>query len=116
MLWEAVRDRRPVTFPYRGAGRSEAQQRSLEPWGVVNRRGRWYVAGWDPMRVATRVFRLSRIAGEVRFSGPAGSVTVPDGVDVRAPSTSPSCGSGQAAGSGCAGGLRSGLVPMAGTW
>jgi proteasome accessory factor B len=83
MLWEAVRDRRPVTFPYRGAGRSEAQQRSLEPWGVVNRRGRWYVAGWDPMRVATRVFRLSRIAGEVRFSGPAGSVTVPDGVDVR---------------------------------
>src|SRR5580698_5634188 len=83
MLWEAVRDRRPVTFPYRGAGRSEAQQRTLEPWGVVNRRGRWYVAGWDPMRGATRVFRLSRIAGTVRFSGPAGSVTVPDGTDVR---------------------------------
>jgi len=83
MLWEAVRDRRPVTFPYRAAGRSEAQQRTLEPWGVVNRRGRWYVAGWDPMRGATRVFRLSRIAGEVRFSGPARSVTVPDGVDVR---------------------------------
>jgi proteasome accessory factor B len=83
MLWEAVRDRRPVTFPYRAAGRSEAQQRMLEPWGVVNRRGRWYVAGWDPMRDATRVFRLSRIAGEVRFSGPARSVTVPDGVDVR---------------------------------
>jgi proteasome accessory factor B len=83
MLWEAVRDRRPVTFPYRAAGRSEAQQRTLEPWGVVNRRGRWYVAGWDPMRAATRVFRLSRIAGEVRFSGPARSVTVPEGVDVR---------------------------------
>jgi proteasome accessory factor B len=83
MLWEAVRDRRPVTFPYRAAGRSEAQQRTLEPWGVVNRRGRWYVAGWDPMRGATRVFRLSRIAGEVRFSGPARSVTVPEGVDVR---------------------------------
>src|SRR5438046_3401034 len=36
-LWEAVRDRRPVTFTYRALGRSELQQRRLEPWGVVNR-------------------------------------------------------------------------------
>ena len=49
-LWEAVRDRRPVTFRYRAAGRSEAQQRELEPWGVVNRHGRWYVAGHDRAR------------------------------------------------------------------
>src|ERR1700677_1542852 len=82
-LWEAVRDRRPVTFSYRGAGRSEPQRRELEPWGVVNRHGRWYVAGRDRGRDATRVFRLSRIAGPVKFCGPAGSVTVPDGTDVR---------------------------------
>src|SRR5579859_7488972 len=82
-LWEAVRDRRPVTFSYRAAGRSEPQRRELEPWGVVNRHGRWYVAGRDRGRDATRVFRLSRIAGPVKFSGPAGKVTVPDGVDVR---------------------------------
>ena len=82
-LWEAVRDRRPVTFSHRAAGRSEPQRRELEPWGVVNRHGRWYVAGWDRSRAATRVFRLSRIAGAVKFCGPAGSVTVPDGTDVR---------------------------------
>jgi proteasome accessory factor B len=82
-LWEAVRDRRPVTFSYRAAGRSDPQRRELEPWGVVNRHGRWYVAGRDRGRDATRVFRLSRIAGPVKFCGPAGSVTVPDGVDVR---------------------------------
>ena len=82
-LWEAVRDRRPVTFSYRGAGRSEPQRRELEPWGVVNRHGRWYVAGRDRGRDATRVFRLGRIAGPVKFCGPAGSVTVPDGTDVR---------------------------------
>ena len=82
-LWEAVRDRRPVTFAYRAAGRSEPQQRHLQPWGVVNRHGRWYVAGHDTDRDAARVFRLSRIEGEVRFSGPAGSVSVPDGTDVR---------------------------------
>jgi proteasome accessory factor B len=82
-LWEAVRDRRPVTFAYRAAGRSDPQTRELEPWGVVNRLGRWYVAGRDRNRDAERVFRLSRIAGPVRFSGPAGSVTVPDDIDVR---------------------------------
>jgi proteasome accessory factor B len=82
-LWEAVRDHRPVAFAYRAAGRSEPQQRTLEPWGVVNRKGRWYVGGWDRGRAATRAFRLSRIAGPVKFCGPVGSVTVPDGADVR---------------------------------
>jgi proteasome accessory factor B len=82
-LWEALRDRRPVTFSYRAAGRSDPQRRELEPWGVVNRHGRWYVAGRDRGRDATRVFRLDRIAGPVKFSGPSGKVTVPDGVDVR---------------------------------
>jgi proteasome accessory factor B len=82
-LWEAVRDGRPVTFAYRAAGRSEPQQRHLQPWGVANRHGRWYVAGYDTDRDAARVFRLSRIEGEVGFTGPAGSVIVPDGTDVR---------------------------------
>jgi proteasome accessory factor B len=72
-----------VTFSYRAAGRSDPQRRELEPWGVVNRHGRWYVAGRDRGRDATRVFRLGRIAGAVKFCGPAGSVTVPDGTDVR---------------------------------
>jgi predicted DNA-binding transcriptional regulator YafY len=82
-LWEAVKDRRPVRFAYRAAGRSEPQSRELEPWGVVNRKGRWDVAGWDRGRQAPRVFRLGRIAGPVKFCGPPGSVTVPAGADVR---------------------------------
>jgi proteasome accessory factor B len=82
-LWEAVMERRPVTFSYRTPGRPGAQQRRLEPWGVVNRRGRWYVAGHDSDRDGVRVFRLSRIEGTVSFSAPPGSVTVPAGTDVR---------------------------------
>jgi proteasome accessory factor B len=82
-LWQAVRDRRPVTFSYRTAGRIGTLQRRLEPWGVVNRHGRWYVAGHDLDRDAVRVFRLSRIEGQVAFSGPPGSVSVPAGTDVR---------------------------------
>ncbi len=82
-LWQAVRDRRPVTFAYRAACRSSPQARRLEPWGVVNRHGRWYVAGQDLDRADVRVFRLGRIDGPVAFAGPPGSVTVPPGTDVR---------------------------------
>jgi proteasome accessory factor B len=82
-LWEAVRDRRPVTFFHQASGRTDPVKRELEPWGVVNRRGHWYVAGYDRTRDAPRVFRLSRITGQVKMIGPAGSVTVPPGADVR---------------------------------
>src|SRR5262249_53711526 len=81
--WRAVRDRRPVSFGYQAAGRVASQLRNLEPWGVVNRNGRWYVAGLDTDRGETRVFRLSRIDGPVTFTGRAGAVTVPEGADVR---------------------------------
>jgi proteasome accessory factor B len=83
-LWEAVRDRRPVAFAHRVPGRGAPLLRNLEPWGVVCRRGRWYVVGQDTDRAAERVFRLSRIEGPVRFTGPPGSVSVPPGADVRA--------------------------------
>jgi proteasome accessory factor B len=83
-LYEAVRDRRPVSFSYLAAGRSTSQVRHLEPWGVVNGRGRWYVVGQDTDRQDQRVFRLSRIDGPVSFTGPPGAVTVPTGTDVRA--------------------------------
>jgi proteasome accessory factor B len=82
-LWEAVRDRRPVTFSHRAPGRGGPLRRRLEPWGVVNRHGHWYVAGRDLDREAVRVFRLSRIEGAVSFSGPPRSVIVPPGTDVR---------------------------------
>ena len=82
-LWRAVRDRRPVTFGYQAAGRTAPQPRNLEPWGVVNRHGRWYVAGFDRDRGEERVFRLSRIDGPVSFTGPPGAIVVPPGTDVR---------------------------------
>lgn len=82
-LWRAVRDRRRVTFDYRPSGGGEPARRRLEPWGVVNWHGRWYAAGHDLDRGAVRVFRLERIAGEVRESSRPGTVRVPEGTDVR---------------------------------
>lgn len=55
----------------------------MEPWGVVSWRGRWYLVGRDRDRDAERVFRLSRIVGDVTEAGPAGSVVVPEQVDLR---------------------------------
>src|SRR5581483_6956401 len=60
-----------------------ASSRVLEPWGVVSRRGHWYVAGHDRGRGGTRVFRMSRIDGPVKMAGLPGTVTVPPGTDVR---------------------------------
>ena len=83
-FWEATLQHRPVAFDYRTAGSREAARRHLEPWGVVSYQGRWYVVGHDTDRGAPRLFRLSRVAGEVRFTGSAGSYEVPEGTDVRA--------------------------------
>src|SRR5690606_30335048 len=83
-LWQAVRDRRAVRFDYRAAGSENVHTRTVEPWGVVSRRGRWYLAGYDRGREAPRVFRLSRITGPVTTVGKAGAVQVPEGVDLRA--------------------------------
>jgi proteasome accessory factor B len=83
-VYAAVRDRRPITFPYRTPGRPDVIERHLDPWGIVSRHGRWYVVGHDRDRGATRVFRLSRVAGPVRPGGRPGDVTVPEGIDLRA--------------------------------
>ena len=79
----AVRDGRAVRFAYRTGG-SAPQDRAVEPWGVVSWRGRWYLVGYDTGREAERVFRLSRIVGDVTAVGEPGAVVPPDGLDLRA--------------------------------
>ena len=56
--------------------------RTVEPWGVVTARGRWYLVGHDANRDATRVFRLSRMV-DVKRVGPQGKIKTPDGQDLR---------------------------------
>ena len=81
-LLEAARVARPVTFEYLKAGAETAQARSIEPWGVLSWRKRWYVAGLDRDRGEPRSFRLSRISGPVKFTGPAGDFERPEKVDL----------------------------------
>ena len=69
-----VRDGQVIGFDYRTSGRPGTERREVEPWGVVSWKGRWYLVGHDRLRSATRVFRLSRIVGEVTPQGEPGAV------------------------------------------
>jgi predicted DNA-binding transcriptional regulator YafY len=73
-LFDACRERATVTFTHRGA------HRRLDPWGIVFRRGHWYVVGHDHDRGGTRTFRVDRIEGDVE-AGAAGAFTPPAGLD-----------------------------------
>ncbi|HEY2766196.1 MAG TPA: WYL domain-containing protein [Pseudonocardiaceae bacterium] len=81
-LISAVQAGQVVTFSHRKHPAAEPSMRTLEPWGVVSWRGRWYVVGHDCDRQATRCFRVSRIVGPVGTLGPPGAVPRPAGVDL----------------------------------
>jgi proteasome accessory factor B len=84
-LLAAVQAGQAVSFRHRRGGPTgEVARRTVEPWGVVSWRGRWYLVGFDRDRAAVRSFRLSRIAGPVRPLGSPGDVTVPPDVDLLA--------------------------------
>ena len=80
----AINAGQAVQFGHRPSRAEPFTNRTVEPWGVVTEKGRWYLVGHDRDRDATRTFRLSRIGGEVKAVGPAGAVTRPDGTDLRA--------------------------------
>jgi len=83
-FWNATLSRTPVSFDYRTITGSEVTTRHLQPWGVVSYHGRWYVVGLDVDRGAPRLFRLSRVQGDVSTDGGTGSFEVPPGTDIRA--------------------------------
>ncbi|HMG31694.1 MAG TPA: WYL domain-containing protein [Jiangellaceae bacterium] len=83
-LWEAMRDRRPVTFHHRKAAGDPPALRHLQPWSVQSWHGRWYVVGYDVDREAPRLFRLSRVVGGVEPAGEPGSYAVPPPAEIRA--------------------------------
>ena len=82
--WVAVCERQAIEFDYQRPGSEAPMRRHVEPWGVVRYAGRWYLVGYDADRRAERVFRLSRMQGEVRLVGAPGAYEVPPDTDVRA--------------------------------
>ncbi|MGV0776110.1 helix-turn-helix transcriptional regulator [Mycolicibacterium elephantis] len=83
ILLSAIDSGQAVQFPHRSSRSEPYTIRTVEPWGVLTNKGRWYLVGHDRDRNATRTFRLSRIGAEVTPIGPVGAVTRPEGVNLR---------------------------------
>jgi len=73
-LFEAYQSRATTEFTYRG------EPRRVDPWGIVFRRGKWYMVGFDHDREESRSFRADRISGAVTLGDPGG-FQAPEGVD-----------------------------------
>ena len=69
-LFDGFRRRCVVTFRYRG------EKRTVEPWALTSRRGRWYLVGHDRGRDARRTFRADRVSEDVKL-GPPDAFEVP---------------------------------------
>lgn len=64
----AAEDRRSVEIDYYSAGRGEITSRQVDPEQVFLAIGNWYVAAWDRLTDAERLFRVDRIRS-VRTTG-----------------------------------------------
>lgn len=82
-MWEAVTKRIAVRFDYQRPG-AETTTRSVQPWGVISWHGRWYMAGFDLDRGDRRMFRLTRVRGNVTLAGEPGAYEIPEGTDIQA--------------------------------
>ena len=67
-LEDAVARGRTVCFSYPATSPDAAPSgRTLDPYSLFFIQGHWYVVGRDHLRQAVRTFRVTRIAGQVRF-------------------------------------------------
>jgi proteasome accessory factor B len=73
----AVVGQQSISFGYRTGGEGRARTRRVQPWGLASWHGRWYLTGFDLDRDAPRVFRLSRIEGDVQVVKGAAPYAVP---------------------------------------
>lgn len=78
----AAAQRRVITFTYETPGPPpQRRERRVSPYGVLHRRGNWYVVGTDSVSGEQRSFRLDRIVGDVDAGAP-GAFTRPAGFRV----------------------------------
>jgi proteasome accessory factor B len=82
VLLDAARSATAVRFDYLKSGGRDPETRTIEPWGVLSWRRRWYVAGFDRDRDEPRSFRLSRVVGPVQTIGRPGAFERPEKLDL----------------------------------
>ena len=78
-FYSALLDHKPVEFEYRTASAGAASRRRLQPYGLVHRRGHWYLVGQDLDKDDVRSFKVARVSGPVARL--AGTYTIPPSFD-----------------------------------
>ncbi len=76
-LDRAVRERRPVALTHTGAD-GQPTRRTVHPFGITARSGRWYLSAADATSGDVRTFRVDRIGAPEVLGG---SFDVPQGFD-----------------------------------
>ena len=80
----AAHHRQRVSFGYRTGDDAKIGVRHVQPWGVVAARGQWYLVGHDEDRDATRAFRMSRFASDLKTVKAKNAFVPPADTDLRA--------------------------------
>lgn len=79
-LGMAAHQRRRVHLRYRSPRADAETERDVDPYGLVYRASRWYMAGFCHLRSDTRLFRVDRVLSaemrEERFTRPLGFDTL----------------------------------------
>ena len=84
-LEAATRNHKRVCFRYRAASTGYVQERDVDPYGLVYRRGAWLVVGRCHLRRDVRSFRLDRMSQVALAPKPKSpDFERPDGFDIRA--------------------------------
>ncbi len=78
---DALVERRPLRFTYRSST-GVTSIRTVDPYGLVQRRGAWYLVGRDHDRDALRAFRLDRLTAPRVAVGDVGAFTVPEDLNL----------------------------------
>lgn len=60
-LSRAVAHKKRVRLAYQGAERRERTERDVDPYGLFQQGGAWYLVGWCHLRQAIRTFHVARI-------------------------------------------------------
>lgn len=80
---DALHTRTRVRFDYRNP-EGKVARRMLEPWGLSQVKGSWYVTGRDVNREERRTFKLDRVLGEPKLTGGAHRYDLPPEIDLTA--------------------------------
>src|SRR5918996_4788246 len=67
-LENAISKQRTIKFPYWSISRDSERERTVNPFGLFFDNGAWYFVGQDLDDDRRKMFRVSRLRGEIRFA------------------------------------------------